>query len=152
MSQMVLIDRALKLDSLYTPEGLKVTVKERDGDTVIYYPPGTARETVGEVRKDVVQIGQLASLKQKIAAFFSDSTLQGGGSRDCPVGLKCKSGPGLVCVFNRKLSYRFFKQGGYRPNFAPITDAEAEGLVEGRLELRYLKGTGAFKVVPSATR
>ena len=140
-----ILDKKLDLtDLLFTAEGRKVTVLEKDGSTVQYKEPGRAQE-IGEVGKDLFMLGQLKSFDAYIMALRSCAALQGGGARDIPIGLKTK-GYGLVCVFNGNLAYRFFKQGGRVPHFGPVSDAEAKGLIAGTHELKYQKGGRGYRI------
>lgn len=130
---------------LFTAEGRNVTVLERDGNTVSYHPPHTQRETLGEVGKDLFMLGQLKSFEAQFMALRSSYLLQGGRSKDIPIGMKTK-GFGLICVFNGNLSYRFFKQGGHVPHFAPVSEVEAKGLILGTHELKYIKGGNGYRI------
>lgn len=142
-----ILDKKLSLtDLLFTAEGRKVTVVERDGNTVQYKEPGRAQD-LGEVGKDLFMLGQLKSYAAYIMALRSCAVLQGTRYSDIPIGIKTK-GFGLICVFNGKLSYRFFKQGGRVPNFAPVSDQEAQGLISGTHQLKYIKGSSEYRISP----
>ena len=139
-------EKSLDLASLlFAENGWNVPVLERDGNTVRYHIPKTQRETIGEVGKDLFILGQLKSIEAQFMALRSSYLLQGGRSKDVPIGMKTK-GFGLICVFNGNLSYRFFKQGGRVPHFAPVSETEAKGLILGTHELRYIKGGNGYRI------
>lgn len=146
-AKLHLIDKNVNLmDPLYTEDGFPVTVTTREGNTVLYTPIRVRKEEIGEIGQDVFLLSQLKTLEAQISALSLTSSFQGHG-QDPPLGLKGE-GVGCIVVFRGKLSYRFFKQGGYRANFAPVSKEEALGLLSGKYQLKYVKGTSSYKILP----
>ena len=147
LAQISLLDPKTPIgDDLYTRAGRCVRITEQDGDTVIWRDAVTSATGIGEVGKDLVKIRQLLDIDAQITAITTSPTFRAAWRCDPKAGLKSKANFGTVVVFNDGLCYRFFKQGGYVPHFAPINGAEAKGLLLGTHELKYIKGGNGFRI------
>jgi hypothetical protein len=95
---------------------------------------------------DLAPFAGITDIDAQIQALQAKSPYTWGDRSDPKVGLKSGAGYGSVVLFSGALSYRFFKQGGRVPHFAPIGTTEAKGLLLGTHELRYIKGGNGFRI------
>lgn len=113
----------------------------RDADfATLYNQDGTLAQTGG------VKIGVLKE-EARLVALQSNPKFAGNRHKEPSMGI---SGGGyIVVVFEGRLCVRFFKQGGYTPNYGPVTLEDAKGLMNGTLKVKYIKGTSRFTVMPA---
>ena len=69
------------------------------------------------------------------------------------VKIRCDDGrnfPSTFCHFRGRLCIAFYKKGGYREWLAPVTRKQAEGVIRGTHQLRYIKSSNRFLIKDAA--
>jgi hypothetical protein len=126
-------------------DGKMVKILERDVDDVVYEVDGKREKGVATI--DIVKIGQLSGFKALLNAIKTNPAAHGNRRKDAGLGLH-KNGSTVV-IFDGQVCVRFFKQGGHTPYYAPVSDDDAESILNGFSKLMYVKRSSRFQVVPA---
>jgi hypothetical protein len=128
-------------------DGQPVRVLEQDGETIMFARWGTDYEELGD--SSTVLLPEEMPLAVLFRALARLNGWQNGRRTEPRVHLQ--AGGRWFCQFSNRLCMRFRKKRGYVNHYAPTTVPEAVDLSEGRLVLRYIKGSSRFRLVKPDT-